>query len=108
MNTKRFWSPFNPERRAVSRRRVDFYGVELSGGARYLRKIRNLSEDGLMLEDRLTFQQPGCIMELELPRHHDYPLRLRAEVVRVTPAGDVGLRTLGGPWMDGVGGHIEL
>lgn len=108
MNTKRFWNPLVADRRSVVRQRVDFYGVELYGGARYLRKIRNVSDVGLMLEDRLTFQHPGRIMELELPRHNDYPVRVRAEVIRVTASGEIGLRTIGGPWMDGLGGHIEL
>jgi hypothetical protein len=108
MDTKRLWNPLIAERRAVARRRVDFYAVELVAGARYLRKIRNVSADGLLLEARLVFQHPGRIMELELPRHDDHPLRVRAKVVRVTPAGEIGLRTIGRPWMDGVGGHIEL
>jgi hypothetical protein len=109
MDTKRFWNPLVAERRSVPRRRVDLYAVELVGSARYLRKIRNVSDGGLMLEDRLLFQHPGRTMELELPRHGDHPLRVRAKVVRVTPAGEIGLRTIGDPGMlDGVGGHIEL
>jgi hypothetical protein len=108
MDTKRFWNPLIADRRSVARRRVDFFAVELVAGARYLRKIRNISDGGLMLEDRMVFQHPGRIMELELPRHADHPLRVRAKVVRVTPAGEIGLRTIGDPGMDGVGGHIEL
>lgn len=108
MNTKRFWNPLIADRRTVARQPVDFYAVELFRGARYLRKVRNVSDVGLLLEDRLTFQHPGRIMELELPRYDDDPLRLRAEVVRVTPAGEIGLRTVGGSRIDGVGGHIEL
>ena len=108
MNTKRLWNPLIDDRRLVSRKPVDFYAVELANGARYLRKICNFSEGGLMLEDRLTFQKPGALVELELPRRGNLPLRVLAQVVRVTGKGEVGLRTIGAPTLKDLGGHIEL
>jgi PilZ domain len=111
MDTLRFWKLASGgigDRRLVLRQRVNFYGVEVSGGARYLRKIRNLSRQGMMMEDRLAFQQPGAILELELPRRQQQPLRVRAQVVRVSGRGEVGLRTLDAPLLDDVGGSIDL
>lgn len=111
MNTQRFWNVTVGgvgDRRLGSRHRVNLYGVEVSEGVRYLRKIRDLSEQGMMMEDRLVFQEPGAILELELPRHQQPPLRVRAQVVRVSRQGEVGLRTLGAPSLDDVGGSIDL
>ena len=107
MNTKRIWVS-SLDRRAVVRERVDFYAVELSNDARYLHRICNVSADGLLMEDRLSIQKPGNRMELELPRPDGDPLRVTAEVVRVTPEGQLGLRTLGGAPLDGIGGRIDL
>lgn len=108
MNTQRFWNVAIGDRRSVSRQRVNFYGVEVTDGARYLRRIRNVSDQGMMMEDPLVFQQRGAVLELELPRHEQRPLRVRAEVVRVTPGGQIGLRTLGASSLRGVGGRIAL
>jgi len=108
MNTKRMWSPTVTDRRSLSREAVDLYAVELAGGARYLRKIRNISLGGLLMEDKLRFQRPGAVMELELPRSAGLPLRVRAQVMRVTPKGDIGLRMLDGPPLEGLGGVLPL
>jgi hypothetical protein len=108
MNTLRFWGPSKTDRREVGRRPVDFYAVELSHGGRYLRKITNVSRSGLLLEDKLNTQRPGEIMELLLPRPDTDPVRVKAEVVRVTQAGQVGLRTLGGQSLAGLGGSVNL
>ncbi|MBC8133019.1 MAG: PilZ domain-containing protein [Deltaproteobacteria bacterium] len=108
MITKRFWGPANPDRRAVGRQAVDFYGVQLSHGGRYLRRITNISRTGLLLEDRLNTQRPGEIMELELPRTDAVPVRVVAEIVRVTRGGQVALRALGGQRLSGLGGSVDL
>ncbi|MEO5767017.1 MAG: PilZ domain-containing protein [Polyangia bacterium] len=108
MTTKRFWGPANPDRRSVGRRSVDFYAIEVANGGRYLRRITNLSRTGLLMEDRMNTQQPGAIMELELPRPDAVPVRLKAEVVRVTSGGHVALRALGGKRFHGLGGSVEL
>jgi hypothetical protein len=108
MNTLRFWGPANPDRRSVGRDPVDFYAVELSQGGRYLRKIKNVSRTGLLLEDALRMQRPGQVIELLLPRPDTAPMRIKAEVVRVTGAGQVGLRTLEGQRLSGLGGEVDL
>src|SRR5216110_794970 len=95
MTTKRFWGPAFDDRRGVQRAAVDFYAIELSNGARYLRRICNVSDSGLLLEDRLSVQKPGAIVHLELPRPNGDPVTVEAEVVRVSRAG-VGVRALGG------------
>jgi PilZ domain len=109
MDTKRFWGPSADERRARDRVSADFYAIELDGGARYLRHVANVSRDGLLIESPLADERPGQVLELELPRAEaEPPVRVRAEVVRVTPDGRVGVRrldsteplpvdTLGGP-----------
>ena len=104
MNTKRIWNPSTSDRRALTREAVDFYAVELSDGARYLRKVRNVSPGGLLMEDKLRYQRIGAVMELELPRADALPLRVRAEVTRITARGDIGLRTVSGPPLDGARG----
>ena len=108
MTTKRFWGPALNDRRSVGRRAVDFYAVEVSHGGRYLRRISNVSGSGLLLQDHLTVQRPGAIMELELPRQDNRPVRVRAEVVRVTRGGQVGLRALDGQRFHGLGGSVDL
>jgi hypothetical protein len=109
MITKRFWGPENRDRRSVGARLpVDFYAVELSEGGRYLRKITNVSRSGLLLEDRLRLSRPGQVMDLLLPRTDTTPVRVRAEVVRVTRRGEVGLRALGGKPLSGLGGEVDL
>src|SRR4051812_47139350 len=113
MNTKRFWAPPSEDRRSLDRRPADFYGVELSHGGRYLRRITNVSPDGLLLENTLGDEQPGQIIELELPRlSAAHPTtRVKGEVVYVTPEGNVGVRRLEEtkPFeVDRLGGPIAL
>ena len=97
----------------MDRRPADFYGVELSHGGRYLRKITNVSRDGLLLENPLGDEQPGQIIELELPRlSAAHPItRVRGEVVYVTPEGNVGVKRLDSSKpleVDRLGGPIDL
>ena len=113
MNTKRIWVPLPEDRRSLDRRPADFYGVELSHGGRYLRKITNISRDGLLLENPLGDEQPGQIIELELPRlSAAHPVtRVKGEVVYVTPEGNVGVRRLEEEKpleVDRLGGPINL
>lgn len=108
MITKRFWGPALSDRRAVGRRAVDFYAVEISHGGRYLRRIRNISRTGLLLEDRLSAQQPGAVMELEMPGGDNSTVSVKAEVVRFTHDGQVGLKAVGGDGLVGLGGAVDL
>ncbi len=108
MITQRFWGAAIKDRRSVGRRTVDYYAVEVSHGGRYLRRIMNISRTGLLLEDRLGAQPAGAIMELELPRGNSLPVRVQAEVVRVTTAGQVGLRAIGDDRLSGVVGAVDL
>ncbi|HEY4187174.1 MAG TPA: PilZ domain-containing protein [Polyangia bacterium] len=107
MTTKKIWGPIFDDRRAVKREPADFYAVELIAGARYLRRICNVSSGGMLFEDRMTFKQPGSIIQLELPRREGTPVTVSAEVVRVGRSG-VGVRTLDGTSLDGLGGSIQL
>ena len=107
MTTMKIWGPIFDDRRAVKREPTDFYAVEMVAGARYLRRICNVSRDGLLLEDRMTFKQPGAIIELELPRREGASVTVSAEVVRVGRSG-VGVRALNGASLDGLGGSIQL
>jgi hypothetical protein len=95
MMTKRFWGPAIQDRRGGRRVPAGFYAVKLAGGARYLRRVTDVSGDGLLLESPLGDEQPGEVVELELPRASaEQPVRVKAEVVRVTPQGKVGVRRL--------------
>jgi hypothetical protein len=107
MTTKRIWGPVFEDRRAVKREPADFYAVELVAGARYLRRICNISPGGLLLEDRMTLKQPGAIIRLELPKRGSGPVTVDAEVVRVG-SGAVGVRALDGAFLEGLGGSIAL
>ena len=107
MTTLRFWGPAFDDRRGVRREAVDFYAVELSEGGRYLRRIRNVSGSGLLLEDRLSGKQPGTVVHLELPRPDGERVKVVAEGVRVARLG-VGVRALGGASLEGLGGAIDL
>lgn len=108
MTAKNNWGPAVTDRRGITRVPVDFYAVELSGGARYLRRICNVSGRGLLLDDPLTAKKPGAIIHLELPRVGSSPITVDAEVVRVA-GGTVGVRTLdGGSSLAGLGGAIDL
>ena len=108
MNTKTIWGAPVTDRRGITRVPVDFYAVELTAGARYLRRICNVSGRGLLLDDPLTEKKPGAIIHLELPRVGSAPLTVDAEVVRVAGAA-VGVRMLEGAGsLDGLGGSIDL
>jgi hypothetical protein len=74
---------------------ADFYAIELVSGGRYLRRVANMSRDGMLLESPLSDERPGQVVELELPRREPQPpMRVKTEVVRVTPDGRVGVRRL--------------
>src|SRR6476659_2620014 len=95
MTTQRFWGPVFDDRPARTRRSADFYAIELARGGRYLRRVRNVSKDGLLLESPFADERPGQTLELELPRSRPQrPVRVVAEVVRVTPDGEIALRRL--------------
>ena len=95
MNTKRFWASTADDRRSRRRVSANFYAIALAGGGRYLRRVENVSRDGLLLVSPLADERPGQIVELELPRGRDAdPVRVKTEVVYVTPNGQVGLRRL--------------
>jgi hypothetical protein len=95
MNTKRFWAPTVDDRRARRRVSANFYAIELAGGARYLRRVENVSRDGLLLQSPLADEKIGQIVELELPRGGEIgPVRVKTEVVYVTAEGQVGVRRL--------------
>ena len=95
MNTKRFWAPSFDDRRARRRVSANFYAIELAGGGRYLRRVENVSRDGLLLQSPLGDEAPGQIVELELPRGgQSEPVRVKTEVVYVTSDGQVGVRRL--------------
>jgi hypothetical protein len=107
MLTKRFWAPLTrkaaspagkmtgaSDRRRLRRHPADFYGVEVVDGNRYLRRISNVSRNGLLLVNPLGDESPGQVIDLELPRRSPAqpPSRIKFEVVYVTPAGKVGVR----------------
>jgi PilZ domain-containing protein len=95
MNTKRFWAPSFDDRRARRRVSANFYAIELAGSARYLRRVENISRDGLLLQSPLGDETPGQIVELELPRSGESgTVRVKTEVVYVTADGQVGVRRL--------------
>jgi hypothetical protein len=112
MVTKKLWGPAFDDRRARRRTAADFYAVELAAGARYLRRVSNVSNDGLLLESPIAFQRPGEVVELELPRRQSQPpMRVIAEVVRVTAQGKVGVRRLGSSEplpVEALGGPVKL
>ena len=111
MVTKRFWGPANDDRRTRQRLPADFYGVELVDGARYLRKITNVSLTGMAFENRLAGGKPGELVQFELPhRAGAQPVRVLGEVVRVSERGQVAVRidsTLPVD-VDRLGGPIDL
>jgi len=47
---------------------ADFYAIELVGTGRYLRRVANVSGDGLLLETPLADETPGQRLDLVLPR----------------------------------------
>jgi hypothetical protein len=118
MPTKRYWAALapelpsaSPERRTRRRQPADFYGVEVVAGNRYLRRIKNVSSDGLTLVNPLGDEQPGQVIDMELPRRSaSRPVaRLQFEVVYVE-AGKVGVRRLDAAPLeiDKLGGPIAL
>ena len=93
------------ENRRTGRRFVaDFYAVELSGGARYLRRVKK----GLLLENPLGDAFPGQHVELELPRQGQLPLRVQGEIVYVTAEGRIGIRVTSPLPVESLGGRIPL
>ena len=54
------------DRRARRRVAADFYAIELVAGGRYLRRVANVSRDGLLLESPLSDERPGQIVELRI------------------------------------------
>jgi hypothetical protein len=124
MNTKRIWRREVEERRGERRVAADFYAIEVDGGARYLRRVTNVSADGLLLENPLADDRPGQIVELALPltrggendnagapteAEAGGEVRVQAEVVYVTDDGHVGLRVTSQSLpVDELGGHLPL
>jgi hypothetical protein len=137
MDTKRIWLR-DMERRDAEERRggrrvaANFYAIELAGGARYLRRVANVSPDGLLMENPLADELPGQIVELALPlgklsgndnggtdesagagsqaeEDEGREIRVLAEVVYVTADGHVGLRVTSEPLpVDELGGQLPL
>jgi hypothetical protein len=98
MRTKQNWRPDLAEKREKKRISADFYAVEVADGARYLRKVSNVSGDGLLLESPLGDELPGQRVDLELPRlEGEPPLRVEGEVVYVKEDGRVGVHVLSAP-----------
>ncbi len=86
------------EKRGRRRLPVDFYAIELAEGARYLRHISNVSNDGLLMQSPLADERPGQKIELELPqRKSEQPLRVKGEVVYVMRDGRVGIHVVSQP-----------
>jgi hypothetical protein len=104
----RFWGPALEDRRSVRRQPADFFAVELSHGARYLRRVCNVSASGLLMEDRFSFKKLGTVMRLELPRVDQEPVTVNAQVVRITRDGGIALRAIDGAALEGLGGAIDL
>jgi hypothetical protein len=99
MHTKRIWRNREEERRGEDRLAADFYAVELDGTGRYLRRITNVSASGwgLRMESPLGAEQPGQVLELELPVADDGAIRVEGEVVHTSGDGHVGIRIISEP-----------
>jgi len=115
MKTQKIWThdvkTDRPERRVRRRVAANFYAIELVGGARYLRRVENVSGDGLLIETPLGDETPGQRLDLVLPRGEDSPpLQVSAEVVNVRPGGRVGLRVLTAAPLpvESLGGSVAL
>jgi PilZ domain len=110
METKRVWRRDQEEKRGRHRLPADFYAIELAEGARYLRHIANVSNDGLLMESPLADERPGQAIELELPqRKSDEPLRVKGQVVYVTRDGRVGIHVTSSSLpIDALGGSESL
>jgi len=98
------------EKRGRRRVPTDFYAIELAEGARYLRHIANVSNDGLLMESPLADERPGQEVELELPqRKSSEPLRVKGEVVYVMRDGRVGIHVKSPPLIvESLGGSESL
>jgi hypothetical protein len=115
MTTKKIWRRQVEERRVGRRVAANFYAIELEGRGRYLRRVTNVSGDGMLLENPLGDELPGQILELELPTKTggdeagDETLRVQAEVVYVKPDGRVGVRVTSAPLpVETLGGRLPL
>jgi hypothetical protein len=114
MKTQKIWThdvkSDRPERRVRRRVAANFYAIELVGSARYLRRVENVSGDGLLIETPLGDETPGQRLDLVLPRGEDNPLQVSAEVVNVRPGGHVGLRVLSAAPLpvESLGGSVAL
>jgi hypothetical protein len=95
-------------RRTGRRFAADFYAIELAGGARYLRRVKNVSDEGLLLENPLADAFPGQRVELELPRQGQLPIKVEGEIVYVTPEGRIGIRVTSPLPVESLGGRIPL
>jgi hypothetical protein len=92
MVTQKIWASAL-DRRASRREVANFYAIEVEGKGRYLRRVRNVSQDGILFESPLGDERPGETVELELPRGESGETeRVKGEVVYVTPEGQVGVR----------------
>jgi hypothetical protein len=112
MFTKKIWrsdvGDTAEERRGEGRVPADFYAVEIAGGARYLRRVTNVSEEGLRIENPLADEQPGQTVELELPTD-DGAVRVSGEVVHTSADGHVGVRITSAPLdVENLGGRVPL
>jgi hypothetical protein len=115
MITKKIWRRQLEERRVGRRVAANFYAIELEGQARYLRRVTNVSGDGLLLENPLGDELPGQTIELELPTKQPAndtgpdTVRVQGEVVYVKPDGRVGVRITSAPLpVDKLGGRVTL
>jgi hypothetical protein len=109
MRTKRIWKRDLEEKRGGRRVAADFYAVEVSDGGRYLRKVSNVSDDGLLMESPLGDERPGQTVDLELPRAGEEPLRVQGEVVYVKDDGRVGVHVTSAQLpVDTLGGREAL
>jgi len=98
MRTKQNWRPDLAEKREKNRISADFYAIEVTDDARSLRKVSNVSGDGLLLESPLGDERPGQRVDLELPRlEGEAPLRVEGEVVYVKEDGRVGVHIISAP-----------
>jgi hypothetical protein len=104
------WRRDIQEKRGRRRQPADFYAIELAGGARYLRHVANVSNDGLLMESPLADERPGQQLELELPQRESIePLRVKGEVVYVTDDGRVGIHVTSSSLpVDALGGSESL
>jgi hypothetical protein len=111
MKTKKIWRGQGEDRRGEGRVSADFYAVELEGGARYLRRVTNVSVsgDGLQMENPLGDEVPGQTLELEIPSKDEGTIHVHAEVVHTTADGLVGVRVTSQPLdVENLGGRVPL